>query len=120
VANGITINMAASPWVITFDSGGGSALPYTVLGVQATTNIAMVFRPTRIVWTSPNAGAGDQVILQDLPGVGGTATPRDVLNFVASGADYMPPQEWKPAAHEAGFVGLVITQFDSGTLQIYI
>lgn len=116
----VVIDTNGSPWTITFVSGGGVALPATVLGVQQTPQIAMVWRPTRVVWTSASASAGDQVILQDLPGVGGTGTPRDILNFVASGADYMPPQEWKPAGHEAGFVGLVVTQLDSGRLQIYV
>lgn len=114
----VTINTSGNPWVIT--SGGATALPATVIGVQNTGNQAFPFMPTRIVWVSPSAGAGDQVILQDIPGAGGAGTSRDIAKFVANGADYMPPQEWKPSGHAAYFVGLKITQFDSGELHIFL
>lgn len=119
MANGIDTDLNGQPWVIKFHSGGGTALPATILGVQNGTNLALPFLPKRVVWVSANASAGDTVIAQDAPGFGGTATPRDIFRFNATGADYMPPQEWKRSEHEGGYMGFVITQFDSGELLIY-
>lgn len=68
-----------------------------------------------MVWTSVTGAAGDQVTIQSAAGM-----PADWALFVATGADYQPPQEWKRAGHEAGPMGATITRFDSGELIIYL
>lgn len=115
----VLINTAGNPWLIT-TTGGVTALPATVLGVQNTGNIALPFLPKRIVWVSKSAAQDDGVVLKDLPGIGGTGTQRVIAEFFATGADYTPPQEWKRSEKDAAFVGLQITQFDSGDLYIYV
>ena len=70
-------------------------------------------------WVSISAAQGDQVICKDVPGVGGAGTARTVYDSgAATGADF-GPDEQRPAAMEL-FVGLQVTQFDSGILYIYI
>lgn len=113
MANGINITTSANPWKISFNLGGGTALPATIVGNQNTGAIPFPVIFQRIVWISENANAGDEVIGQDING-------NDLFRFVASGADYMPPQETKRGAKEGYVLGLVITRFDSGELYIYI
>lgn len=113
MANGIDITTTSNPWKIAFHLGAGTALPATIVGKQNTGNVAFPVIAQRIVWISESAAAGDEVIGQDING-------NDIFRFVASGADFEPPQEWKRATKEGYVQGLVITQMDSGELYIYI
>lgn len=113
--------MSGQPWIITFDGATGLPLPFIVVGVQKTGNQAYPLHPRRIVWIAGDAAvATNKVILKDVPGVGGTGTPREVVRFTATGADYEPPQEWATKRDEAWWVGLQVTQFDAGILYLYM
>lgn len=121
MAVGVDIDMTGQPWIITYNGANGTPLPAIVVGVQATGNQAYPLHPKRIVWIAGDlAAATNKVILKDVPGVGGGGTPRIVAEFTATGADYMPPQEWKASDTEAWWVGLQVTTFDSGTLFLYM
>lgn len=118
MADGIDISTSGNPWIITFHSGAGTALPATIIGAQNTGNQAYPFLPKRIVWQgSATTAAGDAVVLKDVPANGGTA--RVIANFRATGANFEPPQEWERHRSDAGFVGLQVTTMASGDLYIY-
>ena len=119
MADGIDTNTSGNPWSITFHSGGGTALPATVIGKQNTGGIPYAFIPKRVVWIAgDSAVAGNKVILKDVPANSGTA--RVIWEATATGADYEPPQEFKAAKGDAYCVGLQVTQFDAGVLYIYL
>ncbi len=101
----VTVVTDDNVWTINVPGSGGSALPYTLWPSN------LPFHPTRMVWTSKTAAAGDEVIIQ-------TGQGNDFVHFVATGADYMPPQEWKPSTHRSYPMGAVLTEFDSGELII--
>ena len=105
MANGIDVVTNDNVWTINFHSGAGSALPYTLWPSN------LPFHPTRMVWASKTAAAGDEVIIQ-------TGQAHDFVHFIATGADYTPPQEWKPSTHRSSPMGAVITKSDSGELII--
>ena len=113
-----------NPWVIAYTSdisGGGVALPAVVVGPQNNSNQqAFPIMVRRWRWVSNSAAQGDQVIIQDVPGTYGSAgSPRTVYDSgAATGADFSPDEQ-RPAAMEL-FVGMQVTQFDSGILYIYI
>lgn len=118
MANGIDVDTGGNPWIITFHSNGGTALPATIVGVQNTGNQAYPIMPKRIQWISKGAAQGDGVILKDVPGIGGAGTARKIFETYATGADF-DYMEARPRARES-FVGLQVTQMDSGVLYIYI
>ena len=93
-----------------------------MIGPQATGNMAYPWLPKRIRWVSPTASAGDKVIIKDYPGINPSSpTPtaqRTVCEFVASGADQDGVDESRPRSHES-YVGMDITQMDSGVLFVY-
>lgn len=105
----ITVSTNGNPWIIT--AGGATALPYTLIGNQATGGIPYSLMPLRIRWVTVAGSQDDQVIITDWKG-------RKVLELVATGADY----QWdvtRPKGLEA-YIGPIITQFDSGVLYLYL
>jgi hypothetical protein len=121
VAAGVDSDLSGNPWVFTFNgSTATNTLPYVVIGAQNTGNQAYPWSPKRIRWVSPGGGSTDQLIIKDYPGVNPTSpTPtaqRTVVHFVCTGAQF--EAESRPRAHEL-YVGMDITQFDSGILYIY-
>ncbi len=115
MAAGVTAVYNANAWVISYASSAaaGYTLPFNLWPGATEPNRSKPFLPKRLVWTSVSASAGDKVIIQDNAG-------NDYVLFVASGADYQPPQEWKRSKDESGPIGAIITQFDSGELLVYI
>lgn len=121
MAAGVVIDLTGNPWLITWSVSAGAALPATIVGVQATGNQAPPISIKRtIAQFGDSAVATNKIILKDLPGVGGAGTPREVARFIATGADFDPPQEWKPASKEAPFVGLQVTAFDDASAVLSI
>lgn len=123
MAAGVDSDLLGNPWVITFNgSTAAHTLPYLVIGPQKTGNMAYPWMPKRIRWVSVTAAAADQVIIKDYPGINPTSpTPtnqRTVFQFVASGADQDGVDEARPYDKET-YVGMDITEMDSGILYIY-
>ena len=99
-------------------STAAHTLPYTVIGPQATGGMAYPWMPNRIRWVSPSAGATDAVIVKDNPGIPTAATAqRIVYESLATGAAFK--DDTRPYEQEQ-YVGMVITQMDSGTLFVYL
>jgi hypothetical protein len=111
---GVDVFLNANQWVISYDALTAThTLPYQ-LWPDITDLLQMKpFLPRRMVWTAVASAAGNQVILQDSQGA-------TYVHFVASGADYQPPQEWKRSTYESGPMKVIITQFDVGELIIYL
>jgi hypothetical protein len=123
MAAGVDADLAGSPWIFVFNGSTAThTLPYTVIGPQNGTNMAYPWLPKRIRWVSKTAAAGDEVIIKDYPGINPTSpsptNQREVVHFVASGADQDGVDESRPRGHES-YVGMQITTFSSGTLYIY-
>lgn len=113
----VLVDTSGNPWRVAA-TGGALTLPVTVVGVQNTGNQAYPLLFKRIRWYSPNAAAGDQAIIKDVPGIGGTATARVQEEFVASGSQQDGVDEARPRAKEL-MVGMQVTTLDSGELLFY-
>ena len=120
MAAGVDSDFHGNPWVISYNGSTAThTLPYIVIGAQKTGGMAYPWLPKRIRWVSVTAAAADQVIVKDYPGIpAGTTDQRTVFQFVASGADQDGVDEARPYDKEQ-YVGMEITQFDSGILYIY-
>jgi hypothetical protein len=101
----ISVDTSGPVWVITAVASGGNALPYTLCPYDLI--------PKRLHWTSKTAVAGDQVIIESQPPGGSTPA---VYQEVASGADFDAVEQTPRGMKWLG--PIVITQFDSGVLQI--
>lgn len=115
MAAGVAVTTNANAWVVTYASSAaaGYTLPFKLWPFAAEKNRSVPFLPKRIVWNSGDLGAAtNKAIIQDNAG-------NDYVLLIATGADYEAPQEWKRAKDEAGPIGAVITEFDSGEMIIY-
>lgn len=114
MAAGVDVVYNDTFWVVTFNGSTAThTLPFQLWPDVSEPNPNKPFLPHRMVWTDIAGVAGDQVILQSLQS-------HDWTHFVATGADYQAPQEWKRAKGEPGPIGCKITRFDSGELIIYL
>lgn len=114
MASGVDISTADTFWTVTFNGSTAShTLPFQIWPATTEPNQNKPFLPARMVWTSKTAVAGDEVILTSIQG-------HNWAHFVATGADFQPPQEWKRGTKEPGPVGAIITTFASGELIIYL
>lgn len=117
MAAGITLVSNANQWVITYASSAaaGYTLPFDLWPAAGYAGAISPFIVQRAVWTSVSAAQGDQVIITD------AHNSSDIfMHFVATGADFQPPQEWKHGNREGAPYGAIITQFDSGELILYL
>lgn len=121
MAAGVDADFAGNPWVFTYNgSSAAHTLPYLVTAVNPTTKMCMPIMYKRARWVSATPGATDKIIVKDYPGIpAGTTDQRTVIEFTSDSttAD-TAVDEMRPRAHEL-FVGMQITQFDSGILFIY-
>lgn len=118
MANGITLDSSANPWVITFTSSAaaGFTLPFKLWPAAGYAGPISPCVIQRWVWLAgDSAQATQKVILTDASGSGNV-----FLEFIATGADYEPPQEWKRQRNEGAPYGAIITQFDAGVLYGYL
>jgi hypothetical protein len=113
VSVGVTLISNANAWIVTYNGSTGSALPFDLWPGATEPNRSKPWLPSRVVWMAGDlAVAGNKVIIQDNAG-------NDFIKFIATGADYEPPQEWKRGRKESAPIGAIITQFDAGELFIY-
>lgn len=116
MAAGIVLVTKANPWIITFtgSAAAGFTLPFNLwpaAGYAGPTSPCIV---QRWVWLAgDSAVATNKVIITDIQG-------NAFLEFIATGADYEPPQEWKRQRNEGAPLGAIITQFDAGVLYGYL
>lgn len=120
MAAGVDADFGGNPIVITYNGvNAAHTLPYSMFPAQGN-GIALPWMPKRIRWVSKTAAAGDEVIIKDLPGnPAGTTNQREIVHFVASGADQDGVDEARPRGHEL-YIGAQITTFSSGTLYIFL
>jgi hypothetical protein len=117
MAAGIVLVTKANQWVITFtgSAAAGFTLPFNLWPAAGYAGPISPFIVQRAQWTSVSAAAGDQVIITD------AHNSSDIwMHFVATGADFQPPQPWSHNSREGAPYGAIITQFDSGELILYI
>ena len=113
MAAGVDITIA-NVWTITYNGSSAShTLPFQVWPYAGYAGPPSPFIVKRAVWISKTASQGDEVIFTDLEGnpIG--------IHFVATGADYEPPQEWKRAKDESAPYGAILTTFGSGELSLF-
>lgn len=115
MAAGVDVVTNDNMWVITFNGSTAThTLPFKLWPAATELNQNQPFIPSRMVWSvSVDGVAGDTVILQSFQS-------HDWVKFIATGADFEPPQEWKRGGKEPGPIGCKITQFDRGELIVYL
>ena len=100
----------------TGSAAAGFTLPFDLWPAAGYAGPTSPFIVQRAVWTSVTAAQNDQVIITDAH----DTTNNIFMHFVATGADFVPPQEWKHGNRESAPYGAVITRFDSGELILYL
>ena len=121
MAAGVTVDTSSNPWVITFaaSAAAGFTLPFKLWPAAGYAGPVSPFIVQRAVWIIGNTGAaGNEIIITDVET--SPTGPNTWLDLVATGADFMPPQEWKRGMREGAPYGAIITQFDAGTLYLYL
>ena len=101
-------------WTITFNgSTAAHTLPFQLWPFAGYAGPPSPFLVKRAVWIAKVANQNDEVIFTDLQGnpIG--------IHFVATGADFEPPQEWKRDKSEGAGYGAILTKFDAGELSLY-
>jgi hypothetical protein len=114
VSAGISVDFSSNPWVVTYNSNvtpssTAFTLPAQIWPIAGTTTPFLV---KRLVANGVATAQGATIILQD--NVTSPNGPNVFAEFVATGADYEPPQEWKRAKDEGAPFGCTVEQFDSG------
>src|ERR1700676_2494032 len=108
MAAGVDI-VIANVWTITFNgSTAAHTLPYQIWPLAGYAGPVSPFLVKRAVWLSKAAAQNDEVILTDVLG-----NPLGI-HFIATGADFEPPQEWNRSKEEAEGYGAIIKKLDSG------
>ena len=99
-------------FVYTGSAAAGNTLPFQMWPKAGSVNLQLPFIPRKMVWETVSGAQGDRCVITDNAG-----TP--FVQWVATGADFMPPLEWERELWESGPIGAIITVFDSGELWIY-
>lgn len=120
MAAGITVDFSSNPWVVTYNSSVTPGptqftLPAQIWPISGTTTPFLV---KRLVAIGNATAQGAEITLED--NVASPNGPNVFADFLATGADYEPPQEWKRAKDEGAPFGCTVSTFASGwTLYIH-
>jgi hypothetical protein len=112
MAAGVTVDTSSNPWVISYAASSANTLPFKLWPLAGYAGPISPFIVRRLVAIGEATIQGGKIILQD--DVASPNGPNTFAEFIATGADYEPPQEWKRDRQEGAPFGCTITQFDVG------
>jgi hypothetical protein len=123
MAVGITVDFSSNPWVVTYNGSVTPGptqftLPAQIWPLAGYAGATSPFLCKRLVAIGNATAQGAEITLEDnVPSPNG---PNVFADFLATGADYEPPQEWKRNKDEGGPFGCTVSVFASGwTLYIH-
>ena len=123
MAAGIDVDFSSNPWVVTYDanvtpSSTAFVLPAQIWPLAGYAGPTSPFLVKRIVAEGNGTAQGAQITLTD--NVASPLGPNTFADFLATGADFEPPQEWKRSKEDGAPFGCTVATFASGwTLFLY-